>query len=139
MEWSQRAVGDDGEWVVDVVLRALGRDDAQERVLGEVARVLPSFGADRAPSATYSFDMSPPDGSIGVSCWVRANSAGQAADEVVRIVNEAATAVTGQRHPLWDLRLVPGTAVFGRAAEEQSQRSSVLLRRRGGWKRKRNR
>jgi hypothetical protein len=71
---------------------------------------------------TGSYDMPPPDGSIGVSCWVTAATAGDAAETALRAVSDAATQVTGASHPLWDLRLLPASAVMGR--DEYDQRRS---------------
>src|SRR5207237_545784 len=98
--------------------------------LAEVAHAL-SRDEQRPPRSTGGFDVSPPAGEIGVSLWVRADSAGDAVDKALRIVKSAATTVTGKYHPLWDMRIVPGTAIFGRSELHDSSRSSEVLRSRG--------
>ena len=51
--------------------------------------------------------MAPPDGSSGVSVWVRADSIGEAVDVAVALVSDTATTVMGEHHPLWDVRIGP--------------------------------
>src|SRR4051794_11369937 len=109
MDVSERAAGGERDWVVDVVLRAQESAELQDRVIDEVAMVVPSIEGRSAPSATNSYDMAPPDGSIGISCWIRADSAGEAVENALSVVTEAAATVTGKQLPLWDIRLVPGT------------------------------
>src|SRR2546429_7642680 len=108
-------MGGDKDWIVDVVLRADGDADSEDRVVTAVAESLHLVGSDRAPTPTYSFDISPPDGSIGVSCWLEADSASEAADAGLRLVSDAARTITGKQLALWDLRVVPGAAVFERS------------------------
>src|SRR5260221_3204720 len=91
----ERTLGTEDEWVVDVVLRARGHEAAQERVIAKVAEALGTVGSHRPPNVAYSYDMPPPDGSIGVSCWVRADSASDAVATTLRVVTDAATEVTG--------------------------------------------
>ena len=114
-------------WCVDVVLRALGRERDEDRVVALVAEEIGDVDPAHRVRPTGSYDMPPPDGSIGVSCWIPASSAGEAADTALRIVSAAARAVTGQDHPLWDLRLLPASAVITRSEE---RRGSPLRRRR---------
>jgi hypothetical protein len=102
------------DWVVDVVLRALGEDDVEARVVAEVAGRLPPPDGRPPPRSTGSFEMPPPDGSIGVSCWTSANAAGEAVDGVLATVTAAAASVTGKQHPLWDIRVLPANAVLTR-------------------------
>src|SRR5436309_6193077 len=104
VDMGQEALGDDRDWVVDVVLRALGEADVQDQVTARVAETLDSQGKS-PPKMTYSFDMEPPDGSLGVSCWVRADSASAAIATVLPVVPAATTAPTGPQHPQRDLRL----------------------------------
>lgn len=119
---------DSDTWIVDVVLRAHGRGEDEEAV---VAAVADSLGdrADDSPRPTSSYDVPPPDGSIGVSCQLQAGSAGEAVDEAVRLVSAAATAVTGHAHALWDVRVLPASAVVQR--EEAVQTDD----RHGRWRR----
>jgi hypothetical protein len=111
--WEAELVHSEGEpepdWLVDVVLRAAGRESTQLRLVESVAAVVTR--GRRPPTSTGSFDMAPPDGSLGVSCWVRATSAGRAADLALTLVTAAATKLTGVEHQLWDLRVIPGAAV----------------------------
>ena len=120
---------EDDEWVVDVVLRANGHDDRQDDVVAAVRRLLPEARRPAAP--TYSFDMHPPDGSVGVSCWVSASSAGRAVDLALDLVRSAAKEVIGEELPVWDLRAVPRSAVLDNEADGSSS-SSVLWRRERG-------
>jgi hypothetical protein len=116
----------DDQWRVDVVLRANGHKGREHEVVAAVARALPDAG--KPPEATYSFDMHPPDGSIGVACWVSAASAGRAMDFAVDLVRGVAKEVTGEELPVWDLRAVPLSAVLDNAALGTSPSSS-------SWKR----
>ena len=108
-------------WRVDVVLRrAAPTDDVSAAVVAAVTARLdgPDATLDEqvlsAPRDTYSFDMPPPEGSIGVSCWVRADDVGQAASVGHAAVAAAAQDVTGLSLPLWDLRVVPREAMMTR-------------------------
>jgi hypothetical protein len=117
-------------WRVDVVLR---RDGVSEDVEARVLEVIESALSDApdmpdeeifTPAAsTYSFDMRPDGGSVGVSCWVRADTAGEATQVVFEAVSDAAREVTGRALPLWDLRLVPRTAMMTR---EEAQERKLL-------------
>jgi hypothetical protein len=109
-----------GLWRVDVVLRLSGAPtDAETQILallGSWQEGLPSSNDDRVhPSlqGTYSFDIAPPDGQIGVSCWVRADGVGEAAQLAHDIVSRAYTQTTGRDAELWDLRLLPRSAITG--------------------------
>ena len=110
-----------GLWRVDVVLRRSTASDAE--VPAVVALVTSQLDDPRpahdeeifgGPAATQSFDLNPPEGSIGVSCWVRADTVGEAASVGHEAVAEAALAVTGLPLPLWDLRVVPREAMMNR-------------------------
>jgi hypothetical protein len=52
--------------------------------------------------STFSFDMKPPGGSLGFSCWVRADTVGRAVRAGHDVVQRACAQVTGQPHQLWD-------------------------------------
>jgi hypothetical protein len=116
------ALGSGSElWRVDVVLRRSSPSDAEvSAVVGLVTARLddPRPAEDEeifgSPVATSSFDLNPPEGSIGVSCWVRADTVGDAASVGHEVVTEAALAVTGLPLPLWDLRVVPREAMMSR-------------------------
>lgn len=107
-------------WRVDVVLR-LGAtpSDAPIRVLDLLTawqRDLPTETDERVhPSleATGSYDLPAPDGEVGVSCWVRANSVGEAAQLAYDVVSRAYREVTEHEAHLWDLRLLPRAAITG--------------------------
>ena len=108
-------------WRVDVVLRrAAPTDDVSAAVVAAVTARLdgPDASPDEkvlgAPRDTSSFDMPPPEGSIGVSCWVRADDVGQAARVGHAAVVAAAQDVTGLSLPLCDLRVVPREAMMTR-------------------------
>ena len=116
------ALGSGNElWRVDVVLRRSASSDAEASA---VVALLASQLDDRrptpdeeifgGPAPTQSFDLDPPEGSIGVSCWVRADTVGLAADLGHAVVSEAAQEVTGENLPLWDLRVVPRDAMMTR-------------------------
>jgi len=108
-------------WRVDVVLRRSGPSEGEaSELVALVASELddPRPADDEAifggPRATHSFDLDPPEGSLGVSCWVRADTVGQAANIGHQAVVEAALSLTGQRLPLWDLRVVSRDAMMTR-------------------------
>jgi hypothetical protein len=108
-------------WRVDVVLRRSDPTDAEvSAVVAHVTSQLddPHTAHDEeifgGPRATQSFDLDPPEGSIGVSCWVRADTVDEAAKVGHESVVEAALAVTGSRLTLWDLRVVPRDAMMSR-------------------------
>lgn len=100
-------------WIVDVVLRAHGRENDEGAVIAAVADAL-STHAEGPPQQTSSYDIPPPDGSIGVSCLLRTAGAGDAVDQAINLVSAAATAVTGISHALWDVRALPEAAVLQR-------------------------
>lgn len=108
-------------WRVDVVLRRPGPSEPETSAV--VALVTSQLDDPRevqdeeifgGPRGTQSFDLDPPEGSIGVSCWVRADTVGAAAEVGHQSVVSAALAVTGVRLPLWDLRVVPREAMMTR-------------------------
>ena len=107
-------------WRVDVVLR-LGAvpSDASAKVLSLLASWqgdLPTLSDENVhPSLreTGSYDLPAPDGEVGVSCWVRADTVGDAAQLGFGVVSRAYTAVSGLPADLWDLRLLPRSAITG--------------------------
>lgn len=131
-----RALGSGpGLWKVDVVVHARGTAEAQEPLVNTVEALLPSEHAEEDVVAqdvepTSSYDMSPPDGSLGISCWVRASTVGEAADIAFTVMSDAATSVTGEPHPLWDLRIVPRAAITLRQERPEGPSYGRLRRRR---------
>lgn len=116
-------------WRVDVVLRRSAPSDGESTAVLELVTALlddPHLTLDEeifgAPQVAVSFDMSPPEGSIGVSCWVRADDVGSASQVGHDAVASAAQKVTGLALPLWDLRVVPRAAMMTR--EEFGRRSA---------------
>ena len=116
------------QWVVDVVLRANGHANHEHDVVAAVGRALPD--SPQSPAPTSSFDMDPPDGSIGVSCLVSAATAGRAVDLAVDLVARAARDVTNEDLPVWDVRAVPLSAVLVDEVLDDARRSSLWLRKR---------
>ena len=106
----------EGEWFhVDVVLRPSGSvDDADGRLVAAVAGALepvagPEHGRD--PEIQGSYDISPPEGDLGVGLWVRAPSAGAAVDAAAALVLRCAAETGLGAASLWDLRVVPHAAM----------------------------
>ena len=105
-------------WQVDVVLRPPpDSGDLHDRLL-ELVRAA-SQDVDEVPSVvrdpeqTYSFDMSPPEGDLGVAVWVRAPEVGSAVQGAWRLVASCVRGLDPHHEPqLWDLRIVPVTAVL---------------------------
>jgi len=107
-------------WRIDVVLRlGAAPSDAPTRVLALLAawqRNLPTLVDEKVhPSLreTGSYDLPAPDGEVGVSCWVRADSLGDAAQLAFDVVSRAYTEISGRPAELWDLRLLPRSAITG--------------------------
>jgi hypothetical protein len=108
-------------WRVDVVLRRAGATDAQaDEVVSRLATDLSRRPASddetifRDVESTNSYDMPPPEGSVGVSLWVRADTVGVAVQVGFNAVQAATQEVTGHALPLWDLRVVPRSAMMTR-------------------------
>ena len=110
-------------WQVDVVLRRDGCEDAERRALVEILGrwlseqpELPDddrvFGGVREAA---SYDIDPPDGSLGASCWVRADSVGAAVGVGDDLVAAACQEAIGRHLPLWDVRALPLEAVLPRS------------------------
>jgi hypothetical protein len=102
-----------------VLLLGAAPSDAPTKVLGLLAawqEDLPTLADEMVhPSvrATGSYDLPAPDGEVGVSCWVRADSVGVAAQLAFDVVSLAYTEVSGRPAELWDLRLLPRSAITG--------------------------
>lgn len=123
----------DGWWLVDVVVRGVATTEVQAAAIVEAARQTvehlfqPSDARTfRGVRETSSYDMPPPDGSIGVSFWVPAPSPGAAVDRAVDLTWEACRQVIGRDLPLWDVRALPMEAVLSR--EEAGFPQSRMLR-----------
>jgi hypothetical protein len=108
-------------WRVDVVLRRGTATDGQAeevvRLLAADLSVQPNMDDEaifRNVLSTDSYDMPPPEGSIGVSLWVRADTLGAAVQTGFDAVHAVAQRVTGRVLPLWDLRILPRSAVMTR-------------------------
>jgi hypothetical protein len=114
-------------WRVDVVLRRtpasdVHTSDAETTATVDLIRSRlddPRLAEDEEifglPQAAHPYDLPPHEGWIGVSCWVRADDVGHAAQVGHDATVDAARQVTGMRLPLWDLRIVPRTAMMTRS------------------------
>jgi hypothetical protein len=110
-----------GEWFrVDVVVR--GEDagsgdslaDAVRAQLADEADVPPGVGE---PEPTFSFDGPPPEGQAGVGVWVRQPTIGAAVDAAVGLVVSTAGQLAGRPVEVWDVRVIPLSAVLRNPAE----------------------
>lgn len=105
---------------VDVVLRPIGVDRAvQARLTAALAARLPADDPTLEPWASladvdeaYSYDMEPPEGTAGLGMWVRADEPGAAVTTAWAEASAASEVAAGRPLPLWDLRLVPRTAML---------------------------
>jgi uncharacterized protein (TIGR03083 family) len=123
----------DDWWQVDVVLRRASSTEMQAAAIVEAVRMAvdPLFRptdarAFRGVRETFSYDIAPPDGSLGVSFWVSAASAASAVDQAVNLVEQACRQVLPQGLPLWDVRALPLAAVLSR--EEAGAANRRVLR-----------
>jgi hypothetical protein len=98
-------------WRVEVVLR--GPETRHQPLLIERLRTQAAGTPDRHSDIeeAHSYDMDPPEGSIGAAVWVYAEGVGEAADTGMSIVREAASYVAEGELPLWDLRVIPRDAI----------------------------
>jgi hypothetical protein len=107
-------------WRVDVVLRGIDGDEHVDAVLSRLREELsdtldlPDEAALANVEETGSYDMDPPDGSLGVSCWVRADAVGEAVQTGTDTVVAACVELTGRSSELWDVRVLPRSAVIER-------------------------
>ena len=94
-------------WRVEVVLR--GGDDAVQAAALERLRTAAAGVPERHHDVreTSSYDMDPPEGSVGAAIWVHAATVGRAADEGLRVVTAAVDAPL----ELWDVRVIPRAAI----------------------------
>jgi hypothetical protein len=114
-----RVIGEGKDlWRVEVVLWA-GEPEASRigELLNAVAVARVASDEDdpsvlRDVERAWSYDMQPPEGGVGVACWVRADSVGGAAEEGWRVVREAAGTTLGVDARLWDLRVIPRAAIL---------------------------
>jgi hypothetical protein len=116
-----RVIKSAGEWYrVDVVVRdedAGTGDSLADAVRGELvdeADVPPGVGD---PEPTCSFDGPPPEGEAGVGLWVRGPTIGAAVDAAVGVVVSTAGQLAGRPVGLWDVRVIPLTAVLRNPAD----------------------
>lgn len=107
-------------WRLEIVLwvREPGAGRVQELIDRVMAATVSSGGEDERVldmgdvEPAFSYDIQPPEGGVGVACWVRADSVGGAAEKGWSIVRDAATAVLGAEPRLWDLRVIPRGAIL---------------------------
>lgn len=103
---------------MEIVLRARepGADRIRELLDAVTAVTEPSAddGQPRLPDVepAWSYHAQPPEGGVGVACWVRSDSVGDAADRAWTVVREAAETVLGVDAPLWDPRVIPQAAIL---------------------------
>jgi hypothetical protein len=114
-----RAVGEGNDlWRIEVVLWA--REPGAERVqefLNAVAAATVTSDEDEQSvlpdvERAWSYDIQPPAGGVGVACWVRSDSVGDAAETGWELVRDAAAATLGAEARLWDLRVIPRAAIL---------------------------
>ena len=114
-----RAVGEGHDlWRVEVVLwtREPPDDRVQELLNAVAAAAGTSVGDDRSVlpdvEQARSYDIQPPEGGVGVVCWVRSDTVGDAAETGWSVVRDAAAATLGAEARLWDLRVIPRAAIL---------------------------
>jgi hypothetical protein len=114
-----RAVGKGRDlWRVEIVMRAPEPDaDRVRELLNAVEAATEPRGDSgelRLPDveSTWSYDAQPPEGGVGVACWVQSDSVGDAAEQAWHVVREATADVLGAAAPLWDLRVIPQAAIL---------------------------
>jgi hypothetical protein len=114
-----RAVGEGHDlWRVEVVLwtREPPDDHVQEILNAVAAAAGTSVGDDRPVlpdvEQAWSYDIQPPEGGVGVACWVRSDTVGDAAETGWGVVRDAAAATLGAEARLWDLRVIPRAAIL---------------------------
>jgi hypothetical protein len=105
-------------WRLEVVLwtHEPGPDRVGELVDAVTAATAPSD--DENPPGLpdvepgWSYDIQPPEGGVGVACWVRSDSIGEAAERGWTVVSKAAVTVLREEPRLWDLRVIPREAIL---------------------------
>jgi hypothetical protein len=153
-----RSLGDGRDlWRVEVVLwvPTPEADRVRELVDTVAAATATNVGDDQPVShgadveQAWSYDIQPPEGGVGVACWVRADSVGDAADTAWGVIQAAAARVLGTGARLWDVRVLPCAAILtasdtGTPLERRRPRSSGVrglylgLVARGGRRARRN-
>jgi hypothetical protein len=113
-----RAVGQGHDlWRVEIVLwtREPGSDQVHE-LLNAVAAATSTREDDLSVlpdvEQAWSYDIQPPEGGVGVACWIRADTVGDAAETGWSVVRDAAAATLGAEARLWDLRVIPRAAIL---------------------------
>jgi hypothetical protein len=114
-----RAVGEGHDlWRVEVVLRTREPGSAQvQELLHAVAASTSTRDEDEHSvlpdvEQAWSHDIQPPEGGVGVACWVRSDTVGDAAERGWSVVRDAAAATLGAEARLWDLRVIPRVAIL---------------------------
>lgn len=107
-------------WRAEVVLRVAESDSL--RVQGLLDAVTSSTAeVDIAPvphvrdierAASYDVQPPAPEAGVGVACWVQADTVGGAAETAWRAVETAAKQILGEKFALWDLRVIPRSAIL---------------------------
>jgi hypothetical protein len=105
---------------VDVVVRRSGvPESAGDALIRAVAERLPvddprqqAWGHLVDVNNATSYDMDAPDGTFGIGCWVWADGPGEAVGVAWAEISAACEAAVGLRLPLWDIRLVPRSAML---------------------------
>lgn len=114
-----RVVGEGGDlYRLEVVLWTREPDaDRVEELLNAVSAATVPDDEEGPPvvpdvEPAWSYDIQPPEGGVGVACWVRSDSVGDAAETGWSVVRDAAAAVLGEEPRLWDLRVIPRGAIL---------------------------
>jgi hypothetical protein len=113
-----RAVGEGHDlWRVEVVLwtREPSSDQVQE-LLNAVAACTSTREDEHSVlpdvEQAWSYDIQPPEGGVGVACWIWSDTVGDAAETGWSVVRDAAAATLGAEARLWDLRVIPRAAIL---------------------------
>ncbi len=132
--------GSGGWWKVDVILRPPeGSGDLHNRLPEIVRAALPDVhdvpSVIREPEQAYSFDMSPPEGNLGVAVWVRAPDVGSAVEAAWKLVASCMRELHSEHPPeLWDLRVMPMTAVLEESVVSAAAAPLMSRRKRRWWR-----
>lgn len=114
------ALGDRSKlWLAEVVLRVPQRDArATSNICWKSSRQQPCHSTpdvphlpDVSPASSYDIQPPHPDGGVGIACWVRADSVGEAAQTAWDAVEMAVRTFTTEAS-LWDLRVIPRAAIL---------------------------
>jgi hypothetical protein len=114
-----RIIGEGTElWRVEVVLWMPAPEANKIRELLNAVAAATVASDEDDPSVlpdverAWSYDMQPPEGGVGVACWVRSDSVGGAGERGWHVVREAAGATLGPEARMWDLRVIPRAAIL---------------------------